>query len=275
VPIAVVAVGCNAIFGVDDFVVTDDARSLAAGGHGGVEAPTGGSATGAGSSGGDGGAGGEGGCAAGGCVDPACDDLRHNGDETGMDCGGSCPPCADGLGCASATDCTSAVCESSVCAAPSCTDRVANGTETGTDCGSTCPPCPDGEPCMSEADCQSAICNQGVCSLLNGCSPVTAIDLTAQTDVLVAILSQGYDPKCFTILAGTPVTFTGSFSSHDLYGGEVKNGNSFPDPASPFMPPTTSGSNKTFDTLVTPGHYGFYCKQHSQGGAMGAVFVVP
>jgi hypothetical protein len=26
-------------------------------------------------------------------IDPTCSDLTQNGDETGIDCGGSCPPC--------------------------------------------------------------------------------------------------------------------------------------------------------------------------------------
>lgn len=51
---------------------------------------------------------------------PTCSDGIQNGDETGVDCGGSvCPAC------------------------PSCNDGIQNGDETGIDCGgSTCPPCP-------------------------------------------------------------------------------------------------------------------------------------
>lgn len=50
---------------------------------------------------------------------PTCTDGIMNGDETGVDCGGTtCPPC------------------------PSCSDGIQNGTETGVDCGGTdCPPC--------------------------------------------------------------------------------------------------------------------------------------
>ena len=51
---------------------------------------------------------------------PTCDDGIQNGDETGVDCGGSCPPCDD---------------------VATCDDGIQNGDETGVDCGGSCPPC--------------------------------------------------------------------------------------------------------------------------------------
>jgi len=53
---------------------------------------------------------------------PTCSDGIQNGDETGVDCGGSCPPCGGG--------------------GPTCSDGIQNGNETGVDCGGSCPPCP-------------------------------------------------------------------------------------------------------------------------------------
>lgn len=54
-------------------------------------------------------------------VVPTCDDGIQNGDETGVDCGGSCP---------------------NTCP-PTCTDGIMNGNETGVDCGGPdCDPCP-------------------------------------------------------------------------------------------------------------------------------------
>ncbi|MEM9886414.1 MAG: fibronectin type III domain-containing protein [Bacteroidota bacterium] len=54
--------------------------------------------------------------------EPTCDDGIQNGDETGVDCGG--------------TDCPD-------CPVPTCDDGIQNGDETGIDCGgSTCPSCP-------------------------------------------------------------------------------------------------------------------------------------
>ncbi len=51
---------------------------------------------------------------------PHCTDGVQNEDETGVDCGGSCPAC------------------------PTCDDGVQNGSELGVDCGGAdCPACPD------------------------------------------------------------------------------------------------------------------------------------
>lgn len=55
------------------------------------------------------------------CPTPTCSDGIQNGDETGVDCGGSCPPCP-----------------------ATCSDGIQNGDETGVDCGGSCPPCPSG-----------------------------------------------------------------------------------------------------------------------------------
>jgi len=55
-----------------------------------------------------------------GCPETSsCSDGLMNGDETGVDCGGSCAACG-----------------------PTCTDGVMNGDETGVDCGGSCPVCP-------------------------------------------------------------------------------------------------------------------------------------
>lgn len=61
----------------------------------------------------------------GGSSAPTCTDGIQNGDETGVDCGGSsCAPCVT---------------------PPTCTDGIQNGDETGVDCGgSSCAPCSTG-----------------------------------------------------------------------------------------------------------------------------------
>ncbi|HLT36875.1 MAG TPA: hypothetical protein VK034_11340, partial [Enhygromyxa sp.] len=65
----------------------------------------------------------------------SCTDNVKNGDETAIDCGGSCPPCDDGLACVEPSDCSSGVCVGEICQAPSCDDEVQNGDELGVDCG--------------------------------------------------------------------------------------------------------------------------------------------
>jgi len=94
---------------------------------------------------------------------PVCDDGVKGGDETGIDCGGSCGPCEAGDPCRVAQDCSTGVCERSFCLRASCTDGVRNGDETGTDCGGDCPLCPGGEPCTSNDECLSDRCRGGMC----------------------------------------------------------------------------------------------------------------
>ena len=74
-------------------------------------------------------------------VGPTCDDGVQNQDETGVDCGGSCPVACDGEGCVNGSDCISGVCVDEICAFSSCDDGVMNGDETGVDCGGNCPLC--------------------------------------------------------------------------------------------------------------------------------------
>lgn len=80
----------------------------------------------------------------GGGSGPTCDDGVQNGNETGVDCGGSdcpaCPTCDDGVQNGSETDvdCGGPDCP----ACPTCNDGVQNGNETGVDCGGPdCAPC--------------------------------------------------------------------------------------------------------------------------------------
>lgn len=48
----------------------------------------------------------------------SCFDEIPNGDETDVDCGGSCPPCVDGKNCAVDSDCQSDFCHHRVCIRP-------------------------------------------------------------------------------------------------------------------------------------------------------------
>ena len=72
---------------------------------------------------------------------PTCGDGIKNGNETGIDCGGSCSPCTtcnDGIknGNETGIDCGG---DCTPCA--TCNDGVQNGNETGIDCGGSCGPC--------------------------------------------------------------------------------------------------------------------------------------
>jgi hypothetical protein len=85
-------------------------------------------------------------CPSGRCHEPpvnTCQDRVRDGDETDVDCGGSCKlACAGGAHCSVAADCQSRQCDAGVCAPPTCSDGVQDGGETGVDCGYNCAPCP-------------------------------------------------------------------------------------------------------------------------------------
>lgn len=95
----------------------------------------------------------------------SCTNAIQDGDETGDDCGGSCPTkCADGQGCEGPGDCESGVCTEDFCQAPTCDDATTNGDETDEDCGGSCPTkCADEEACAQPTDCVSGVCTGEVC----------------------------------------------------------------------------------------------------------------
>ena len=64
-------------------------------------------------------------------VDRCADDVQ-NGDETGVDCGGSCLACPLGSGCSSPSDCDSHICEAAVCGSPKCEEYEIGPEARGT-----------------------------------------------------------------------------------------------------------------------------------------------
>ncbi|MBN2191506.1 MAG: hypothetical protein JW751_01715 [Polyangiaceae bacterium] len=103
------------------------------------------------------------------CTAALCTDDVRNGDESGVDCGGSCDPCPDGEPCNSDADCTSRSCGTDDrCAAAACDDERQNGNETGPDCGGpdcrATSKCPNNVGCAVDSDCQSGYCDGTVCA---------------------------------------------------------------------------------------------------------------
>ncbi len=106
-------------------------------------------------------------CEVGACVDrnvaPTCFDRVRNGDETDVDCGGSCEiACGPLRSCSTGDDCQSGSCPSSFpgCTAPTCTDGIKNGLEASVDCGGACATkCPRGAVCGYGFDCASNNCS--------------------------------------------------------------------------------------------------------------------
>lgn len=93
---------------------------------------------------------------------PNCSDGIKDGNETDVDCGGSCPPCAPGKSCNAATDCTTLDCQMNVCITPPshCTNGIKDADETDVDCGGMdCMACATGKMCLRNLDCLTAICD--------------------------------------------------------------------------------------------------------------------
>ena len=121
------------------------------------------------------------------CTQQECEfrDRCHNGildgDETDVDCGGSCPPCGVRGLCKSDKDC--AVERGARGAVPllcteridvyrycnnHCHNRVRDGDETDVDCGGSCPPCQKAQECEDAMDCaKGLICAGGFNGALN------------------------------------------------------------------------------------------------------------
>ncbi len=101
-----------------------------------------------------------------------------DGDETDVDCGGSCKPCANGLKCGTNDDasCQSGICDQTanpdVCIADQCQDGVKNGAETDIDCGGgTCADCLPGFACATSYACVGAPNNGAACDDAADCAP--------------------------------------------------------------------------------------------------------
>ncbi len=90
---------------------------------------------------------------------PSCFDRVENGDESDVDCGGSCWPCPGAARCSVAADCVTRACDGGRCRAPSCFDGIRDGFETDIDCGLGCAACQNGAHCDQDADCVSGFCS--------------------------------------------------------------------------------------------------------------------
>lgn len=115
-------------------------------------------------------------CVGGACVLYRCDDGIRNGDESDVDCGGSCPKrCEVVQRCRLASDCSSLSCAGGMCAAPTCFDGVKNGSEQLVDCRGSCPiPCRDGAQCTAAQECRSGFCS--ITPTGRVCDPATCHD---------------------------------------------------------------------------------------------------
>jgi formylglycine-generating enzyme required for sulfatase activity len=122
------------------------------------------------------------------CQAPTSTDLVKNGNETGVDCGGTGnPKCDNGKPCVTRVDCTSDYCAANVCTAPKPNDGQKNGMETDVDCGGPgASRCVDGKMCLVGTDCTSDVCKDLADGMGLRCQVPSYTDLTmngAETDV--------------------------------------------------------------------------------------------
>lgn len=109
-----------------------------------------------------------------GCVyylNPQCNDRIKNGEETGVDCGGTCGRCNIGDGCRVNEDCDDSNCVNRTCTAFACSNAMKTEAETDVDCGGPdCRKCAGGRGCAADSDCFSGTCVMagpaGTCSQL-------------------------------------------------------------------------------------------------------------
>jgi len=222
------------------------------------------------------------------CVVSSCHDGIRNGDESDIDCGGSCvAACGDGDHCFADSDCASGVCGSdSRCATVvviSCSDGIRNGDESDVDCGGSCgATCDLGFNCGADADCKSGT----ICGVDSRCSPdITTLPneagitpyvidpgvglvvnpgtqagfgITANTGASYRIVWTG-DSNA----SGTYHEFTGTVWTDGMFTNFVPGCNSAfcPLEANDFVsavtPVSPSGQVITFDTFATDGLDGF------------------
>ena len=104
--------------------------------------------------------------------------------ETGVDCGGDCPPCQDGGNCTRGGDCRSGFCNTNLtCEVTSCTNNLKDGYETDVDCGGpTCPKCAAGLRCTAAGDCESDNCDAGTGLCANATMTTNMTGCTYDTD---------------------------------------------------------------------------------------------
>ena len=98
-----------------------------------------------------------------GCVwylHPSCSDQIMNGNETDIDCGGTCTKCEIGQGCNVNAECDESNCINHTCTPYDCDNGKIGQQETDVDCGGPmCRKCAGGRHCVVATDCASGSCD--------------------------------------------------------------------------------------------------------------------
>ena len=114
-----------------------------------------------------------------GCVwylHPTCNDQIKNGNETDIDCGGTCGKCDIGEGCNLDAECDESNCVAGTCTPFDCDNGKVGQAETDIDCGGgMCRKCAGGKHCLAGSDCFSGTCVPGT----NTCSELATVSFAA------------------------------------------------------------------------------------------------
>ncbi len=173
---------------------------------------------------------------------PACDDQIQNGDETGVDCGGACAPCA---GRDAGLVCDERNCIGGTCAQRTCADGIRDEQETDVDCGGgACRRCAGARHCETACDCFSGSCVAGTCSSYPTVSFADA-----------ASYASGYKP--YVLLSGDldadgDIDLAVANEAESTIGVFRNRGN----------------SSGVFERLVSPTGVGFPTGEYPTGGAI-------
>lgn len=128
------------------------------------------------------------------CARARCEDHVLDGDETGLDCGGSCAKCANGVASTSVAGCASGFWDGTFCVADACSNRAKDGAETDVDCGGgTCRRCGMGQACVTNDHCQA-----GLACVATKCAVPPPFTVTAVS------------PNAGRLSGGTTVSITGT-----------------------------------------------------------------
>ena len=148
----------------------------------------------------------------------SCTDTVQNGDESDVDCGGSCPPCANDEMCQENADCVSQACQGNICVAPACMDVA----------GCPAPLACHAVDCVDFA-CQDTpldgvVCDDGrVCTHDDHCATGTCV---ASTPKPISLADVAVDPTLGLHFDGVP---TNIWAGNQVsYGGDV-NGDGIAD----------------------------------------------
>ena len=103
-------------------------------------------------------------CSSIGCVATSCFDKVKNGDETDVDCGGSCPGCIVANTCSKNSDCVSGNCIDGICCDSNCFGTCRSCAQaTTTQPNGTCAPVSDGQQSTSGCTTEGKACSSIGC----------------------------------------------------------------------------------------------------------------